>query len=115
MSRDLIKFAFDCGTRGPCAQFVSEWLALHGVDGVPSRRAIARAWRAHGVESGVELWCARLGLAPCDPVPGAVALMRPAVGGLLLGVIAIDGAFVTRSFSKVQIDWRPEIVRAWRV
>jgi hypothetical protein len=115
MNRDLIKFAFECGTRGPCAQFVGQWLALHGVEGVPSRRAIARDWRAHGVERGSELWCARLGLVPCDPAPGVVALMRPAIGGLLLGVIAIDGAFVTRSFSKVQIDWRPEIVRAWRV
>jgi hypothetical protein len=115
MTPDPITFARGCGTRGPCAQFVAQWLFLRGVAGTPSLRAILRDWRAMGVEAGAEHWCRRLGLAPSAPCPGAVALARQPGGGPLLGLIDGNGLFVTRSFSRVLIDRRPDIIKAWRV
>lgn len=112
---NLIDFARDCRVRGPCAEFVACWLAEHGKSDLPSLQEIMRDWRRYGVEKGVEVWCERLGLIPCDNSWGDVALVTQRRGGLLLGVLDLDGLFVTRSFSRVLIERNPMIVKAWRV
>jgi len=112
---DPIPFARRTGRRGPCAGFVAEWLEAQGVEGTPCLRAIMLDWRRLGVEAGVSHWCARLGLTPCAPEPFAVALAAQERGGALLGVLTADCWFVTRSFSRVVIESRPTILKAWHV
>jgi hypothetical protein len=116
MTPDPISFARGCGTKGPCAQYVAQWLFLRGVSGAPSTREIYRDWRRLGVEAGVSLWCERLGLVPCAPEPRAIALVRQPDGAEdpILGILTEANLFVTRSFSKVLIVRDPEIMKAWR-
>lgn len=117
MTLDPVSFARGCASRGPCAQFVGQWLAAQGVSGTPSSQAILRDWRALGVEPGVELWCERLGLVACAPRPFAIALARQPQDAAppLLGILSATDLFVARSFGKVLIARNVEIVRAWRV
>ncbi|WP_363346279.1 hypothetical protein [Methylocystis echinoides] len=117
MTPDPISFARGCGTKGPCAQFVVQWLFIHGLSGGPSTREIYRDWRRLGVEAGVSSWCEKLGLTPCAPQPHAIALARQPQDAEdpLLGILTEDGLFVTRSFAKVLIVRDVDIVKAWRV
>lgn len=115
MKPEPLRFARECGTMGPCAQYVAAWLAAQGVDGTPSMREIIRDWRRHGVENGVELWCERIGLRPCPPASFCVVLAAQPGGKPLLGVLDGNGLFVTRSFMRVLIQTNPQIMKAWRV
>jgi hypothetical protein len=112
---DVISFARECNTHGPCAQFVAAWLSSRGVEGVPNVMAIFRDWKRLGVEAGVEAWCNRLGFTASAPAPFCVALAAQAAGDPLLGLLDGNGVFVTRSFDRVLIDRNPQIMRAWRV
>jgi hypothetical protein len=113
MPLDPIDFARRCNSAGPCAQYVALWLKAQGVDGAPGRRAILRDWRRFGVEAGVALWCDRLGFRECAPGAYAIALAAQPDGAPLLGVIAENGLFVTRSFRRVRIARAPDILKAW--
>jgi hypothetical protein len=115
MTPDPISFAHGCGARGPCAQYVAQWLFVRGVARVPSRREIMRDWRRFGVEAGVAHWAERIGLTPCPVEPLAIALAAQPDGAPLLGVMSGDGLFVTRSFSRVLIAGDFDITKAWRV
>lgn len=115
MTPDPITFAHGCGAKGPCAQYVAQWLFVSGVARVPSRREIIRDWRRLGVEAGVSHWAERIGLTPCAPEPLAIAVAAQPQGAPLLGIISGDRLFVTRSFSRVLIASDLEILKAWRV
>jgi hypothetical protein len=115
VSPDPISFAQACGTRGPCAHYVAQWLRAQGVTAAPSLREIMQDWRRLGVAAGVAHWAERIGLTPCPPGPFAIALAAQPQGAPLLGVLSDAGLFVTRSFSRVLITSDMEIVKAWRV
>lgn len=99
-----------------CGGFVGRWLEAAGLRArAPTTAEILRTWRESGVIGGAEKQFALMGLEPCGPAPGCVAVAEQDGGGPLIGVIDDAGNFVTRSFGRMKMEREPRIIAAWRI
>lgn len=99
-----------------CGGFVVRWLEVNGLRArTPTTAEILHDWRENGVIGGAEKQFALMGLEPCEPGPGCVAVAEQDGGGPLIGVIDDAGNFVTRAFGSVAMRRKPRIIAAWRI